>query len=619
MNETKVTRVAAPRTRFLAALLAAGLMLVPLTGCGLGGGKKKEASAPAEPKVVAVETATVAEGEFANSAAYSGILTAASTSQVSSKIAGRVVQTMVNPGDRVKVGQPLARIDTSALQQQLTLAEAAAQVTEAQAEKVRQDLENGRLTAEKTLQLQDAQTFKTQSELANAVASAKQAVAVSEAQLAKARRDRENAITSAKEAVEAAELQLAKTAADVENAIAAAQMNTGGLIQTMSAAQAAASNAAAQLQLQVTQASNAYTAASEAYEKAVSEHNAAALPTLQANMDSAKNKLELLQLQLQQAQSTVAPAVAQANAQYMAAYAQLENAQKSQAVKLAEEQVEIQKLQLATVESATVEVAERQVDQARTALDNAIKSQPAADKLTAAQKAQAEQAYANTGSTGALQVVEAQKNQAGANVQVLQEQLKDGVLLSPVEGIVQAVLTPAGQNATAQSPVVSIVSMKPVQATVNVPETDIGTLQPGAPVLVSVPAVNGEYQGKVMGIKPGMDTATKTYGVIVKLEAESPLLLPGMYVQVNRPSAPHKAVRIPADAVLRQGESGAVYVVENGKAVKRKVQTGVLTGSAYEITEGLKPGEQLIVKGQTFVTDGSPVQVIPAGTEGQKP
>ena len=77
---------------------------------------------------------------------------------------------------------------------------------------------------------------------------------------------------------------------------------------------------------------------------------------------------------------------------------------------------------------------------------------------------------------------------------------------------------------------------------------------------------------------------------------------------------------MPLSAVVRppgEPEGYAVYVVdsdgEGGAAVARlrRVALGEALGNTIAVTEGLKPGEKVIVTGATLVVDGQPVRVVP--------
>ena len=67
---------------------------------------------------------------------------------------------------------------------------------------------------------------------------------------------------------------------------------------------------------------------------------------------------------------------------------------------------------------------------------------------------------------------------------------------------------------------------------------------------------------------------------------------------------------VPLYAIITQGEDRFVYVEKSGRAEKRPVKLGVLTGWQVQILEGLKSGERVIVVGHRFLDEGQSVQVM---------
>jgi membrane fusion protein (multidrug efflux system) len=71
------------------------------------------------------------------------------------------------------------------------------------------------------------------------------------------------------------------------------------------------------------------------------------------------------------------------------------------------------------------------------------------------------------------------------------------------------------------------------------------------------------------------------------------------------------AIFIPLLAVIPMEASKSVYVVENGQAVRKDVELGVIQGDRIQILKGLDAGDQLIVQGHRFVAPGLKVTIIP--------
>jgi membrane fusion protein (multidrug efflux system) len=104
----------------------------------------------------------------------------------------------------------------------------------------------------------------------------------------------------------------------------------------------------------------------------------------------------------------------------------------------------------------------------------------------------------------------------------------------------------------------------------------------------------------------------------ITLRAEVPnpsgLLLPGMYVRVRLAQAQlESGILLPQQAVTRSGQGDTVLVVgADNKPAPRTIKIGSSQGNQWLVTEGLKPGEKVIVDGfQKMMVPGAPVNPVP--------
>lgn len=94
-------------------------------------------------------------------------------------------------------------------------------------------------------------------------------------------------------------------------------------------------------------------------------------------------------------------------------------------------------------------------------------------------------------------------------------------------------------------------------------------------------------------------------------------LLPGMFVraQINQALAP-QAILVPQPGVTRDPKGGATVLVVNAqnKAELRNIETGQAVGPNWLVTQGLQPGDKVIVEGLQRVQAGGAVRPVPAGS-----
>jgi len=106
--------------------------------------------------------------------------------------------------------------------------------------------------------------------------------------------------------------------------------------------------------------------------------------------------------------------------------------------------------------------------------------------------------------------------------------------------------------------------------------------------------------------------------VRVNVRDTSNKLKPGMFAKVRViTERKNNIVKIPAAAVISRFGEQYVYVVEKDEenpeinlAKKRIITAGILIDGVIEIAGGLSPNEEVIVRGQTLLDDGSRVNVI---------
>jgi multidrug efflux pump subunit AcrA (membrane-fusion protein) len=94
----------------------------------------------------------------------------------------------------------------------------------------------------------------------------------------------------------------------------------------------------------------------------------------------------------------------------------------------------------------------------------------------------------------------------------------------------------------------------------------------------------------------------------------------GTPVEVEIDAEEHKnVVLVPREAITREGDETAVFVVDGDKAQRRVVVLGITDGMHAEVQQGVKAGEQVIVHGQAGLPDGTKITIEKADAEDEKP
>jgi len=100
-----------------------------------------------------------------------------------------------------------------------------------------------------------------------------------------------------------------------------------------------------------------------------------------------------------------------------------------------------------------------------------------------------------------------------------------------------------------------------------------------------------------------------------------PEVLPGMFIRLTlKLKQADDAVVVPLAALITTpaGEK-AVFVMKDGKALRKKVKTGIEASDLIQVLEGVDPGDHLIVSGHKTLKDGMNVRVVEPGKQEGKP
>ncbi len=214
-----------------------------------------------------------------------------------------------------------------------------------------------------------------------------------------------------------------------------------------------------------------------------------------------------------------------------------------------------------------------------------------------------------------------------ANAQI---DLDNTVIRSPLDATVLERNVEVGEFVTtgfvgdrgAKGYVVSIADLNDLRVELDISQNDFAKIIPHGPCWIVTDAYpDKKYQGVVDLISPEANRQKATVLVRVKVLDPDDLLKPDMNATVSflspqKPAtqsadaADRPTIRVPSSAV----RDGAVFVVENGKAIKRTVEIVTLgNGHEVEVHSGLIGGEDLIVSPPESLEDGAKVKTESKG------
>lgn len=205
--------------------------------------------------------------------------------------------------------------------------------------------------------------------------------------------------------------------------------------------------------------------------------------------------------------------------------------------------------------------------------------------------------------------------QARAGLAQAREQLKNTRVVAPFSGTIEERFVELGEQVTPGRQVVRIVNTSQVKVTAGVPERYAGDIREGTPVRVNLQAYGGQPRvGRITFVGSAVNPQNRTFPVEVELANPDGLLKPQMVaaVQVTREQMDSVLV-VPQSAVIRDENGRSVFVVARTDSALVAERRAVTLGPSYggqTVINGLEAGDEVIILGQTNLTQGDPVQVL---------
>jgi multidrug efflux pump subunit AcrA (membrane-fusion protein) len=182
------------------------------------------------------------------------------------------------------------------------------------------------------------------------------------------------------------------------------------------------------------------------------------------------------------------------------------------------------------------------------------------------------------------------------------------------------------QNSGSQGgPLFSIAQMQTLRVLVSAPEGYVGSVQRGTPAELHFQEFPQQtFFGKVTRNAGSLDQNTRTLLTEVDIDNHDGKLLPGMYAVVTfsqKDVAAHEsgggALLIPGDAIVIRQDQPEVALVRDGVVHLQPVVIGRDYGASTEITDGLRPGDTLVIDVTDDVVEGAHVKAQPSKSAAQ--
>ncbi len=213
--------------------------------------------------------------------------------------------------------------------------------------------------------------------------------------------------------------------------------------------------------------------------------------------------------------------------------------------------------------------------------------------------------------------------QARARVAQARARIASRVIRAPFDGVLGLRQVSIGALVTPGTVITTIDHIDPILLDFSVPERFLSALRVGQTIQAhAAPFPDRLFTGRIVAIASRVDPVTRAVTVRAELPNADGALRPGMLLTVEVIGRERTSLAVPEEALLLIGRQHYLYVIgPDGTAEQRQVAIGQRLPGIVEITQGLKPGEKVVVAGILRLRPGVKVRILkehpPVGQEPQ--
>ena len=207
---------------------------------------------------------------------------------------------------------------------------------------------------------------------------------------------------------------------------------------------------------------------------------------------------------------------------------------------------------------------------------------------------------------------EAALESALANLERAEKALADTKITAPFDGFLETDTAELGDFLQPGVPCATVIALNPIKLTGFATEDQVARIQKGA--AAGARLIDGrEVIGQVTFVSRSADPITRTFLIEVEVSNNDLTIRDGASADIFISLAGTKGHLIPQSALTLNGE-GALGIRVNDNGIARFTPVGIIRDDKDGIwVEGLDETVEVIVLGQEYVTDGTPIKVTVKG------
>lgn len=215
------------------------------------------------------------------------------------------------------------------------------------------------------------------------------------------------------------------------------------------------------------------------------------------------------------------------------------------------------------------------------------------------------------GASALSQAASAQLVQAHALYNQASSVAENSYINAPFSGTIGRIWAREGNMAGPGMPLLSIANGSSILARALLPERYINSLRADLPARAALTIDDQtNFPGTVIAAAKSVDPVSGMVAVEARFPNAEQILMPGMSARIAIGiETTEDALSVPEIALRHTSNGYELAVCKDGRAAIIPVSTGITSMGMVEITEGLNPGDLVIIQGQQGVADGQSVEI----------
>jgi len=198
-------------------------------------------------------------------------------------------------------------------------------------------------------------------------------------------------------------------------------------------------------------------------------------------------------------------------------------------------------------------------------------------------------------------------NNIKADIEIIKAQIDKTIIKAPFTGKLGLRMVSPGAYVNPQFVMATLQQTNQLKIDFAVPEMYGSLIQKGKSIKV-IADNNQEFIATITAEESQVNATTGNIKVRAILQQGN--LKPGGFVKIQLDAGNGKqSIMVPTNAIIPDANSKKIIVVKDGKGEMVKIKIGLRNAYGVEVTDGLNPGDSIVVTGVLFVKSGKPVKV----------